>query len=89
MSGPQEIRHDVYLRRRTEASERQRLLGGLVDMPVVYLGPDRRNLYPERVGCRCRVVMVSETDHICPLVIEFPDGYRGIAEPEWLTDGVQ
>ncbi len=88
MSGLPELRHDVYLRRRHTVTTRQQLLGGLVGEPVVYMGPERRPLYPERIGCSCRVVLVSETDHICPLIVEFPDGFRGIAEPSDLMEQV-
>lgn len=86
MPGVSTPRHDVYLRQVAAADERQRLLGGLVDVPLVYRGPDRHDLYPERVGCACRVVLVSESDHICPLILEFRDGFRAIAEPEWLAE---
>ena len=89
MVGITHPKREIHLRNVAAAEARLELLGGLVDVPMVYLGTDRSDLYPERVGCSCRVVLVSETDHICPLVIEFQDSFRGIAEPEWLAERIQ
>ncbi len=43
-------------------------------------------LYPERVGQRCRIVGINPHEERCSLVLEWPDGQRGIAEPEWLME---
>lgn len=43
-------------------------------------------LYPERVGQRCRIVGMNPHEENCPLVLEWPDGHRGIAEPRWLME---
>lgn len=45
-------------------------------------------LYPERVGQRCRIVGMNPHEERCPLVLEWPDGQRGIAEPRWLMEVV-
>lgn len=42
-------------------------------------------LYPERIGCGCRVVSLNETEEHCPLVVEWTNGQRGIVEPGWLA----
>ena len=87
-------RHDVVVKHREIARERLELLSGLVGLEVVYLGERDREgllvrgaLYPERVGRRCLVAGVSQDRGRCPLLIVFQDGYRGIAEAEWLVDG--
>jgi hypothetical protein len=57
----------------------------------VYVRKSKRELgisrlYPERVGNRCRIVGLNPHEEHCPLVVEWPEGQRGIAEPEWLME---
>lgn len=75
------------------ARDRRALLSGLVGLDVVFRGErDGQDelvpgaLYRERVGCRCRIVGLSEHEPRCPLVVEWPGGEKGIAEPEWLVE---
>ena len=77
---------------RERRAELERDLGAYVGRSFIFHGPadhDRaaRRLYPERVGRRCLVAGVSQDRGRCPLLIVFQDGYRGIAEAEWLVDG--
>lgn len=87
-----QVRREVLSRRATSSRDLKRVLEGLIDLALVYVGemrpdgrPARGCLYPERVGCACRVIGVNEHAAGCPLVIEFASGFRGIAEPSWLT----
>lgn len=86
-------RHDVVLKHRAAAQERLALMAELVGMDAVFVGEQvpggslaAGQLYPERIGCGCRVVSLNETEEHCPLVVEFGEGQRGIAEPEWLME---
>lgn len=86
-------RHDVVLKHAAAARRRLELMADLVGMDAIFVGEQTPagtlaagQLYPERVGCGCRVVSVNETEERCPLVVEWDSGQRGIAEPEWLTE---
>lgn len=89
MPGITHPRRSIHTKRIAAANARELRFSDLIGKPLVYRGPGRRkDLYPERVGFECRVVLVSETDEIAPLIVEFRDSFRGIAEREWLA-GVQ
>lgn len=88
-----EVRREVHSRRTAAFEARRLLLEGLVGLEVVYVGqttdagvPRRGCLYPERIGYRCQIVEANFHAGHCPLVIEFRDGDRGIAEPDWLME---
>lgn len=44
-----------------------------------------RPLYPERIGAPC-VVVSRRGSGSCPIVVVFEDGFRGIAEDDWLVE---
>lgn len=86
-------RHDVVLQHAAAAHQRRALLAGLIGLDVLFRGERNERdelvpgaLYRERIGCRCRIVGLSEHESHCPLVVEWPGGEKGIAEPEWLTE---
>ena len=88
-----EVRREVHSRRIAAFETRRAMLEGLVGLEVVYGGqttaagiPKRGELYPERIAYRCRIVEANFHVGHCPLVIEFRDGWRGIAEPDWLME---
>lgn len=75
---------------RERRAVRERALSGMVGREFLYHGPDdfdreARRLYPERVGRRCVVMSVTYERVRAPLIIEWPDGFRGIAEASWLV----
>lgn len=88
-----EVRREVHSRRTAAYEARRAMLEGLVGLEVVCVGettregePKHGELYPERIGSRCRIVEANYHAGHCPLVIEFRDGGRGIAEPDWLME---
>ena len=46
-------------------------------------------LYPRRIGQRCAVIFYNRDEAHAPLVVQWRDGARGIAEPEWLREIAQ
>lgn len=89
MPGTTHPRRAIHLKRVKAAQQQLEKFSDLIGRPVVYRGAGKRELYPERIGCACRVVQISETDHICPLILEFKDSFRGIAEAEWLAEVIR
>lgn len=86
-----EVRREVHSRRTAAFEACRLLLRGLVGLKVVYVGqadgkPRCGCLYPERIGSACRIVEANLYATHCPLVVEFRDGQRGIAEPDWLME---
>ncbi len=68
---------------------RRHALSDVVGRSFIFGGGEQRpdgpgSLYPRRLGCRCTVVQISEDRCRCPLIVAFPDGFRGIAERDWL-----
>lgn len=64
-------------------------LSDLVGQQFTFAGcepGDPEPLYSRRVGQPCVVVGFSEDRVRCPLVVQFPDSFRGIAEREWLRE---
>ncbi|HAM58566.1 MAG TPA: hypothetical protein DCQ64_25405 [Candidatus Rokubacteria bacterium] len=85
-------RHDVVMTHKAEAARRLVRLSRWVGTGAVFVGeqasgsPATAPLYPERIGCGCRVVSLNETEERCPLVVEWGSRQRGICEPEWLME---
>lgn len=85
--------HQVVLKHAAAARRRLELLQDLVGLDVVFLGEHgedgtlaRGALYRERVGTCCRIVGCNEHVTHVPLVVEWPGGEKGLAEPEWLME---
>ena len=79
------------LRDRARVARVRRDLSGYVGHRFIFTGPaalDTRfsRLYPERVGRACVCIAISEERGRCPLIVEWADGFKGIAEPSWLRE---
>ena len=75
------------------AARRRAAFEGLVGLDVLFVGDRAADgslaagaLYPERVDTRCQIVSFNPEAAHAPLVVEWPGGEKGIAEPTWLTE---
>lgn len=74
-------RHEVVVKRTKAAKARAQRF-------APYLGQTytlASTLYPRRRNQRCTVVSANYAEDRAPLVVQWPDGARGIADPEQLT----